>query len=74
MDIRCEILGNGAATSGGDKYLLLTLRMSEDLYDLMDIVIPLWQARERLQVDLANLLKQSPAFNEKNENSFSEDP
>jgi hypothetical protein len=59
---KCEILGMSAATYEGEKVLLLTVRMNPHSHGISEIAIPLHQARERLQFDLADLLARSPVF------------
>lgn len=60
---KCDLLAINAATCQGGKYVLLTVRMNPNSFEVTEILIPLAQARERLQIDLADLLERSPLFN-----------
>ncbi len=63
---KCELLAINAATCEGEKYVLLTMRMNPYSFEVTEILIPLSQAQDRLQIDLADLLERSPVFNEAN--------
>lgn len=62
--IKCDLLSINAATCHGEKYVLLTIRLNPNSFEVTEILIPLSQAEERLHVDLADLLERSPVFNE----------
>jgi hypothetical protein len=63
---RCEVLGISAATCGGEKLILLTLRMTHNSFAVTELTFSLSQARERLQTDLADLLERHPLLAEEN--------
>ena len=61
---KCDLLAINAATCQDEKYVLLTIRMDPNSFKVTEILFPLSQAQERLQLDLADLLERSPVFNE----------
>lgn len=60
--MKCDLLAVNAAICHDDKYVLLTIRMNPNSFQVTEILIPLSQARDRLQLDLADLLARSPVF------------
>ncbi|TWU49264.1 hypothetical protein [Rubripirellula reticaptiva] len=62
--LKCDLLAINAATCHDGKYVLLTVRMNPNSFKVTEILIPLAQAQERLQIDLADLLERSPVFKE----------
>ncbi|APZ93359.1 hypothetical protein [Fuerstiella marisgermanici] len=60
--LKCDLLAINAATCQDGKYVLLTIRMNPNSFKVTEILIPLSQAQDRLQVDLADLLERSPVF------------
>lgn len=62
--LKADLLGISAATCEGEQFVLLTLRLNRFSFQVTDVLIPLHQAQERLQVDLADLLERSPVFKE----------
>ena len=60
---KCEILGISAATGEGEKHVLLTVRLNPYSYEVTQIIISLEQARERLKLNLANLVERHPMLN-----------
>lgn len=62
--MKCDLLAVNAAICHDDKYVLLTIRMNPYSFEVTEILIPLSQAQERLQLDLADLLERSPVFRE----------
>ena len=60
--VKCDLLAINAATCSDEKHVLLTIRMNPNSFEVTEILIPLSQAKERLQLDLADLLERSPVF------------
>ena len=60
--LKCDLLAINAATCQDGKYVLLTVRMNPNSFEVTEILIPLSQAKERLQIDMADLLERSPIF------------
>ncbi len=60
--LKAELLGISAATSEGEKFVLLTMRMNPFSYEVTEVLIPVHQAQQRLQVDLADLLERHPIY------------
>lgn len=60
--IKCDLLAINAATCHEEKHVLLTIRMNPNSFEVTELLIPLSQAEERLQLDLADLLERSPVF------------
>ena len=71
--VKCEILGSSAATQAGEKCVLLTVRMNPNSYKVTELLFSLSQAKERLQIDVADLLERSPLFQELETTDESED-
>ena len=60
--VKCDLLAIDAATCHEEKHVLLTVRMNPNSFQVTEILMPLSQAKERLQLDLADLLERSPVF------------
>ncbi|WP_146524025.1 hypothetical protein [Novipirellula artificiosorum] len=60
--LMCEILALNAATHAGTDFVLLTVRLNPFSFQTTELLVPLTQARDRLQVDLADVLERSPVF------------
>ena len=60
--VKCDLLAINAATCHGEKHVLLTIRMNPNSFEVTEILVSLSQAKERLQLDLADLLERSPVF------------
>ena len=65
---KIDVLAINAATCDGQKYVLLTARLNPYTFETTELLVPVHQAIDRLQIDLSDLLQRSPVFNDEENN------